>query len=56
MPDQLAYGLGAFPALSTFRTDVGVGIDFAPVGFYVAKSVSDAKEPANFLVRVRKRF
>jgi hypothetical protein len=55
-PRDLVYRREAFPALSTFRTDVGIGVDFDPVGFYVAKSVSDAKEPANFLVRVRKRF
>lgn len=55
-PRDLVYGRGSFPSLSTFRTDLGVGVDFDPVGIYVAKSVSDAREPANFLVRVRKRF
>ena len=33
-----------------------IGLDFDPIGVYVAKSVSDTKEPANFFVRVRKRF
>ena len=53
---QTTYERDQFPALGTFRTDVGVGLDFDPVGVYVAKAVSDAKEPANFFVRVRKRF
>jgi hypothetical protein len=53
---ETTYERDQFPALGTFRTDVGVGLDFDPIGVYVAKSVSDAKEPANFFVRVRKRF
>ena len=55
-PEELVYSRSGFPALGTFRTDVGVGIDFDPIGLYVAKAVSDAKEPANFFVRVRRRF
>jgi hypothetical protein len=55
-PDELVYSRSAFPELGTFRTDVGVGIDFDPIGLYVAKAVSDAKTPANFFVRVRRRF
>jgi hypothetical protein len=51
-----AYPRDQFPELGTFRTDVGVGLDFDPVGVYVAKAVSDSKLPANFFVRVRKRF
>jgi hypothetical protein len=45
-----------FPALRTFRTDIGLGLQTDVIGFYVAKSVSDSEEPANFFVRVRKRF
>jgi hypothetical protein len=55
-PSDLVYARNSLPALGTFRTDVGVGIDFDPVGLYVAKAVSDAKQPANFFVRVRRRF
>ena len=55
-PADLAYGRSTLPPLSTFRTDVGIGLDFDPLGVYVAKSVTDAKEPANFFVRVRRRF
>jgi hypothetical protein len=53
---ELQYPRGAFPPLSTFRTDVGAGLDFDLIGFFVAKSVSDAKIPANFFVRLRHRF
>jgi cytoskeletal protein CcmA (bactofilin family) len=55
-PDGLVYSRSGFPDLGSFRTDVGAGIDFDPIGLYVAKAVSDAKLPANFLVRVRRRF
>jgi outer membrane protein assembly factor BamA len=44
------------PALGTFRTDVGLGLDLRVIGFFVAKAVSDRNEPANFFVRVRHRF
>jgi Omp85 superfamily domain len=52
----LQYESGQFPALGTFRTDLGAGLEVFPVGVYVAKSVSDAKLPANFYVRLRRRF
>jgi hypothetical protein len=53
---DIQYPAGDFPPLSTFRTDVGAGLDFDLIGFFVAKSVSDAKIPANFVVRFRHRF
>jgi hypothetical protein len=53
---DVQYGRGTLPPLSTFRTDVGAGLDFELIGFFVAKSVSDAKIPANFFVRLRHRF
>ena len=53
---DLQYGRATLPALSTFRTDVGAGLDFELIGFFVAKSVSDSKIPANFFVRLRHRF
>ncbi len=53
---DLSYGGGVLPAFSTFRTDVGVGIDLGILGLYVAKAVSESKEPANFFVRIRSRF
>lgn len=53
---ELRYGSGQLPDLSTFRTDVGGGLDFGIIGFYAAKSVSDGDEPPNFFVRLRRRF
>jgi hypothetical protein len=50
------YGAGQIPPLSTFRTDVGVGLDLRLIGFYVVKALSDAHEPLNFFVRLRHRF
>jgi hypothetical protein len=52
----LGYARGDLPALGTFRTDIGLGLDFGGFGAYVAKAVSKSDEPANFLIRVKKRF
>jgi hypothetical protein len=54
--DGVRYSRGAFPSLSTFRSDIGVGVDFGGIGFYVAKAVTSPKEAANFFVRLRHRF
>jgi hypothetical protein len=54
--EDMQYPNGRIPPLSTFRTDVGAGLDFELIGFFVAKSVSDTKIPANFFVRLRHRF
>ena len=45
-----------FPPLSTFRTDLGLGLDVSGIGVYAAKSVSTPAEPINFFVRLRHRF
>ena len=50
------YAAGVIPRLSTFRTDVGVGLDLRLIGFYVAKALSDPREPLNLFVRLRHRF
>ncbi|MDQ3672803.1 MAG: outer membrane protein assembly factor [Gemmatimonadota bacterium] len=52
----LQYRSGSIPAFGTFRTDLGLGLDLGIIGIYVAKAVSDASEPANFFLRVRRRF
>lgn len=54
--DELTFDRSTLPSLSTFRTNLGVGIEFDVVGLYVAKAMSDPKEPANFFVRIRHRF
>jgi len=53
---DLQYPKGDMPSLGTFKTDIGVGFDAGLFGLYVAKSVSDSKEPPNFFIRVGKRF
>jgi len=52
----LRYGSRSVPGFDTFRTDVGLGIDLGIAGLYVAKAVSEPKEPANFFIRLRNRF
>lgn len=52
----LSYGSHTLPPLSTFRSDLGVGIDLAGIGVYAAKSVSTPPQPVNFFVRLRHRF
>ena len=53
---EIRYESGSMPPLGTFRTDVGLGIDLGLLGVYVAKSISQSKEPANVFVRIRHRF
>jgi hypothetical protein len=53
---EMTYPKDAIPPLSTWRSDVGIGLSFDNVGFYIAKAVSDAKEPPNFFIRVKRRF
>jgi hypothetical protein len=48
-PDRL-------PALSTFRTDIGLGLDFGPLGFYMAKPLDQANRMVTFTVRMGRRF
>jgi hypothetical protein len=54
--DSLTYSRNTIPALSTFRKDIGLGLDFDVLGVYVAKAMSAPKEPANFFIRIRHRF
>jgi Omp85 superfamily domain len=53
---ELQYPKDRLPSLSTFKTDIGLGFDAGMIGFYIAKSISDSKEPPNFFVRVGRRF
>ena len=52
----MTYSRGAFPALSTFRSDVGVGLDVGGIGIYASKSVSTPSQPVNFFIRLRHRL
>lgn len=53
---DIQYRAGQLPGLRTFRTDIGAGLDFDVIGFFVAKSTSHPDEPTNFFVRLRHRF
>lgn len=46
----------SLPPLGSFRTDLGIGLEFDGFGAFVAKAVSDSGEPANFFIRLRHRF
>jgi hypothetical protein len=54
--DPLAVGRGRLPKLSSYRTDVGAGLDLGILGIFVAKSVSDPGLRANFHIRLHDRF
>jgi hypothetical protein len=54
--DQRFVSASQIPSLNTWRSDVGVGLDFHPLAFYLAKAVSDQDRPAVFFVRVNQRF
>lgn len=46
----------SFPSLSTFKTDVGIGLAWESVSVSVAKSLSDRREPANVVLRLTRQF
>ncbi len=52
----MTYASDKLPPLSSFRTDLGAGLDFGLFGVYAAKAISKAGEPVHFFVRLRHRF
>jgi hypothetical protein len=44
------------PPLSSYRTDIGTGLDFDQFGIYVAKALSEPDEAMNVFIRIRHRF
>jgi hypothetical protein len=52
----LVFTRDRIPPLSSFRSDIGVGVDLGGFGVYVAKSVSDGSEPLNIFLRLKRRF
>lgn len=52
----VSYPSGLMPPLSTYKTDLGLGIDFGGIGVYAAKATSDASESVRFIVRLTRRF
>jgi hypothetical protein len=53
---SLTYDRNKLPPLSSFRTDLGLGLDFSLIGVYAAKAMSAPTQPVNFFVRIRHRF
>ena len=54
--DSATFQRDKLPPLASFKTDIGLGLDFDVIGVYVAKAMTAPKEAANFFVRVRHRF
>ncbi|MBC7673845.1 MAG: hypothetical protein H7247_15610 [Polaromonas sp.] len=52
----LNFGRRELPPLSSYRTDIGGGLDFDQFGIYLAKALSVPTEPLNIFLRVRHRF
>jgi hypothetical protein len=55
-PNGEAYSASTIPPLSTFRTDIGFGLDVGGIGIYAAKSLSTPAQKLNFFFRLRHRF
>jgi hypothetical protein len=51
-----SYPSALLPPLSSYKRDIGAGIDFGGIGVYVAKAVSDGTEQPRFIVRLGRRF
>ena len=54
--DSTTFQRDKLPPLSTFKTDLGLGVDFDVIGVYMAKAMAAPREPINFFVRIRHRF
>ncbi|HUX33959.1 MAG TPA: polymer-forming cytoskeletal protein [Gemmatimonadaceae bacterium] len=52
----MTYRSTALPPFSSFRTDLGAGLDFDTFGVYVAKALSQAGQPARVFIRLQHRF
>jgi hypothetical protein len=51
-----SYPQGLLPPLDSYKTDVGLGIDFGGLGVYLAKAVSDGSQGPQLFVRLARRF
>ena len=55
--DPLYFGRDEIPPLSSFKVDVGAGIDFGGLGLYWAKAMnSPGNDPVRFFMRLQHRF
>ncbi len=55
--DPLYAGRNELPPLSSFKVDVGAGIDFGGLGLYWAKAMNNSgDDPVRFTIRLQHRF
>lgn len=52
----MIYRSSVLPPFSSFRTDLGFGLDFNAIGLYVAKALSSPGQPARIFLRLQHRF
>jgi hypothetical protein len=52
----MSYPSGLLPPSSSYKSDLGLGIDFGGLGVYAAKALSDSSEGVHFIVRLTRRF
>jgi len=53
---EMFYERGALPPFSSYRTDVGAGVDFGELGLYWAKALDRDDSPVRFILRLQRRF
>ena len=53
-PDQIPPD--KLPTLASLKTDIGLGLDFGLLGFYLAKPLDQAVRTVTFTVRMGRRF
>ena len=53
---SVTFGKGSLPAFGSFKSDIGLGLDFGGLGLYVTKAITDATEPVRFFARLQRRF
>ena len=52
----ISYPSGLLPPLASYKTDVGLGIDFGGLGVYAAKALTDGSQGPRLIVRLARRF
>lgn len=52
----MTYASGAMPPLGSFRSDLGVGLDFDVLGIYLAKPLSSPQLPMRVFLSLHHRF
>ena len=53
---SVTFAKGSLPEFGSFKSDIGLGLDFGGLGLYVTKAITDATEPVRFFARLQRRF